>query len=421
MRGELFFLRAFAIRNSLSLPGETLLSEPTITDSEATSFLFDEMFLNQPVDVRPAKPFPETESFWDGTPCSELIRNAVSDLEGALSVNTSLPSYYPIMLGSCYFALDEYGNSARWYSNALPRSRDPSMRLALYRWLAESCKRLGAIETSAQFLTKCGEEFPTEPKIHRDLARLHAERGDHKSAFEALLQEKECNPQFGEEWIESLTLKLGGLVEINEEHQRRILAQTRAEYPRFRCVIEKLVAMHWPSLALLSGEAREEWLNAVWQLHFRPSDGEISRGALRNAALCAIRAVEIELRQRLFLPFREMASSNATFRSFAGDYRRSASFLGMICRFLANRDEITFGQMVGTVEFAANNNDPISTELYRFAKHYAPVVLEKTSSFKALNRFRTPATHTAVSTSGAEGAIDVAKKLLEKLAVTRGR
>ncbi len=340
------------------------------------------------------------------------LEDAAVELDRAIRVLPDLHPVYRLIRARALYGANKFREAGALYEYLSKNMEDgfPEGRKGAHRSAVLSYKRAGALDEAKKLLTAELKSSPNTKGIRLELAEIEAQAGGSYDRVPALLREEmELNPSADADWKLSTILALGETQENWEALKREFRNQTN-----LNSGIEKVVSNYWTTLGNLTQPAREEWLTSVWLSSFTSSEGGLGRSALRNAALCCIGAVEIELRERLIVPFRSTARTDASLLGLAEAHSNDDQ-LELLARYVKYQSTLTFGQIVQSIQMAVNRNDPLSSALYRFARNVTPVVLEKTSRFEELNQFRKPAGHAGVG-NDAEVIIQTCKQLLEKLA-----
>jgi hypothetical protein len=156
-------------------------------------------------------------------------------------------------------------------------------------------------------LHKFLQEFPEEPGLHTRMAELESRECNFGSALKHLREEVDLHPDEDDDWKTTLLLATSETAAKWEEVKAAL-----KQYSPVWDVIVRLLQFHWPAFSRMSEQAREEWVTAVSIRGFAKGEGE--QALLRKAALSCAIAVEIETRNRVFVPFRKYISSKSNLK-----------------------------------------------------------------------------------------------------------
>jgi tetratricopeptide (TPR) repeat protein len=313
-----------------------------------------------------------------------ILLDARNDLEKAFRSRTDLGSPYHLMLGTCYLALSDYARATGEYKKVLSLERkfehidfdvlalllkkvrpqvgedlvdvlkraikgDPTgvvwdFKPELFHVLAESCAR-GAKPSDAEAVYRqWAQEYPRDPRVYRHLASLLAQETKHKEAYEALRKEIELRPEAEKEPGYSIALALGG---IAAEHidLDRVTRQTLEKHPELEKLLDLLFLDIWPTYGRLSDEARGIWRFASIQTYYNPVIlPTLARQYRQTGAVQFAKAVEIELRQRVFEGFKSEARGDAAIVTVAEEAKKDQN-AGRFAEFLVGKGKLALGEM----------------------------------------------------------------------------
>jgi hypothetical protein len=355
--------------------------------------------------LRPAVTFDDWRREW--------MEDAATDLKRALSAMPQLPIAYQLIRARALYCAGLFREAAECYVGLLPRvaPAGDTGRFGLQRSIVLSFKKAGDLLKAKTHVEAQLREFPTAKGLRIELAEVSARlEGSYERIPELLREELLVDPSVDADWRLSTILALGE----TQQNWASLKAEFR-DQKQLSQSIEMLLREYWPTFGNLSGSSQEECLTAVWLRLFTPSSGQLGNAIRRNAALCSIRALEIEIRLRLFEPFRRVVVSDPGITSFANAKTRDP-VLGIISVFVTSESKLSFGQMITSIKLSANNNDVLSSALYRYTRTHLATLLENVRQLEQLNRFRSPATHEAAQVSDPDEVRRICRRILERVA-----
>jgi tetratricopeptide (TPR) repeat protein len=227
----------------------------------------------------------------------------------------------------------------------------PPFRQALYENAARCYELAERPERAESLLKACLDELPKSKGVWLKLARLHTQppHTDYKAAYEALRQELEADPDAGEDVRMSVALTLGAIG--SEGHAlKQAVEQYVDRNPQQFDLTKSLVRANWPGFASLSEQAQVEWAEASWELWGLATQVQTQpTGIYRMAAQTFGLAVECELRERLYLPFREQIKRLPHVMNSAKEGLKDEA-TRELCRFLIDDRHLTLGPMLNAID-----------------------------------------------------------------------
>lgn len=299
----------------------------------------------------------------------DLISDGANELKKAFSRRTALPGVYRSMLARCYYGLKEWGPAAENYALALEsekQSEASNWRYLLYLSIAASYRSAGEIDKAIESLEGCAQEFPGRKDLHLEVAELQALRGNYSAVYEHLEQEKLSDPGFGEDWRFSTILALGGIGEMlnREAGLREKLIQA---HPVIAQAINSIVAEYWPGFGALGEEARKEFEWGSFLFHYcRHLQKDLESQSLGWSAVAFAKAVEVELKERVFARFREHALSHG------GKQQQPSQEERVLQDYVSGKPALTLGQMKYVLEKGGRAKGGILRALHKWVQDHYP-------------------------------------------------
>ena len=310
----------------------------------------------------------------------ETARDARNDLEKALHRRAGLGPPYHAMLGACHLALDDYAHAADEYNIVL--NSETTFRRFMFLDFVRSVARQGGGEAELlkrihegdlssflkdfkpdllQVLAKsqvlAGErekakaiyrqwaiEYPNDPQVYLHLAELFAQEPNYKEAYNALRKAVDLNPELEQELPYKVALPLGA---IASEHLDldRLTREAIKEHPEVEKLLDLLFPDVWPNYGKMSPEARKPWLLASVQTYYLPSILPASATQCRQVgAEKFAKAVEIELRQRVFEPFKTETSESLHVKAVI-EQAKTDQKARLFAEYLVGKGRLALGQM----------------------------------------------------------------------------
>lgn len=344
-------------------------------------------------------------------------------LEKAIEGGVSLPGHHAAALARCLFVEENYRRAGALFQAALDAGGmalkgdqagfNDELNAALQLAIARSHERAGESAKAKAALEKCLEVFPKYGPAFRRLAEQSiADDADYRGAYEALVRWADAEPQLDEDiWVRTLR-GLGGIK--TEPAVQRMLDEFFDAHPHRLQWVASAVRSHWSVVDRLSEKARGQWLYGCWILWWRPPGFE----AIDHAAAAGYfsRALEIELRERIFATFVESVGDTTDLRVDIDRPRPNARGKSAWRRLLDGKG--TLGEMLTELDPSRDSVLLVSTRFKEWLKERFPrlaksFVREEAERIKSL---RNPSEHEGEQTRArAEEACALCRKYLEYL------
>ncbi len=306
------------------------------------------------------------------------LREAAHLLEKALAAWPDMPLSCRLMLARSHFAVGNFHGAASHYSwivtneavfsracaedlPPVPTEHYEPMRSGIRSCLVKSYESSGDLDRALAAATEWLVAFPNRLGIRRRIAELHRKKGDFASAYEWLRKEADLDPILDEDPNISIALALGELGSAaSYDKQLRGLAAEKSDGQRLS---SSLLQDYWPTYGKLGPESQEDWSFGA-RLHSSESNGP---PGFRAAVQCFTGVTERELRDRVFVPFRDGAVARNC------DDGEDPVFRA----FLARRDHLTLGQMFNVLKRAHKPRSPIDREFASWLNRQFPWFLTR--------------------------------------------
>jgi tetratricopeptide (TPR) repeat protein len=312
----------------------------------------------------------------------DAAREVRYDLENALQSGPNLGPAYHAMLASCYLALEEFARAANEYGVVLEtetafrrffpldffrtvvrkagnvdigglmsrlHSEDFSpffkdFKPELFQTLAKAHALAGQQEKAQAVLQQWAQEYPNDPQVHLNLAELFAQEPNYKEAYEALRKAVDLKPELERELPYKVAIPLGAIA-AEQFDADRLARQAIKAHPELERLLDLLFPDFWPTYGELSSEARGPWLSASALTYYFPLIQPASASQWRQmGSVQFAKAVEIQIRQSVFEPFKEDIVQNQNGRA-AAELARRDQRARRFAEFIVGRGKLTLGDM----------------------------------------------------------------------------
>jgi tetratricopeptide (TPR) repeat protein len=401
MRGQFRYLLVYGPEIELEL--DSLWWEPkAYGPDDAEQLLF--LFLSGLGPKKPKTLLSESDR--------DTLRDAANDLEKALNRSQSIAPVYHAVLARCYFSIGRFREAATQYARVLNSqlvTLPPVLRKPFYRSLTAAYRAGGEVEKAIGTLEQLARDLPEEKGIYLQVAELQAEMADFDSMLIAIRKEEERNPEVNRDWRVTSLLALGETRDVSKE----LLSALKSDEEVYHSTVA-LLKEYWHAYASLSDKGQEEWTAA--SLLWNSLPGKPMRSTwLRQAALFYALAVEIELRARFFIPFRDRVRSAPEELTLAQQGVTDKD-VGIFCRFIVSADgALTLLQMANILSECNRPQKPILKAFRGWLGPAHSVLVKQVPVLLEIGAFRNTGTHKATSTTTLESIPGWCRSVIESL------
>ncbi len=348
----------------------------------------------------------------------ETLRDAAHDLEKAVSATADVPPGYNAALARSYFGIGKFRDAATAYERLLRVELKLSEKLDLRRLIYESlvlsyetAEDSGAAKDA---LLREIQEYPKERDLRLRMAQLESREARHDEAAEWVRRELEIAPEADADWRLSTVLALA--------ETKRSLETLKRAVPQLCEGIQCGLERFWLPFQKLHPKAAEACVegevNAALSRHLEIFPRKYARDAAKDWAV----AVEVQLRETLFIDFRGVVGRNDGLRTIAEKGAVKGCKTEIFANFLLGKSRLALGQM-HRVLYECNSARPgeeIHYELRQWLRNEHPRldVREAARVLQGINDFRNPVTHREGKEGDPEGAIRLCRNFLETITST---
>ena len=336
-----------------------------------------------------------------------LLLDAANDLQKAFLAPAALPYPYRAALGRCHYCTGHFHDAAEQYSALLQTQGQlgqPKAHRKLFASLSLSYRQAGETERAKEALDRWAREFPDEKGVCLQLAELEAQSANYRGVVEYLRKEMDRNPTADEDWRVSALLALGSTQEASKSVDA--LKGMPLWQPAYT-----MLENYWSAFSKLGEGAREQWVGGVVLNHLLDLP---EKARLRLAAEACARAVEIELRDRIFRQYRKHVGERPALKSAAeqglGD-RRASKF----CEFLVRDGSLGLGEMVWILRKSGSIAESIFKEFQGWLSRSQRRLMQSLGQLDPVLVFRSPAIHEGLTKADPAEVIRSCKAAIEAL------
>jgi len=339
----------------------------------------------------------------------ETARDARNDLEKAIHSREDLGPPYHAMLGACHLALDDYAHAADEYNIVLNtettfrgfmvldfvkaavrqqdhvdvnglmkilRESDPSsfkkdFKPDLLQVLAKCHLLAGKPDKAEAVYQQWASEYRDDPQVHLHLAEFFAQEADYEKAYRALRKAVDLKPELEQELPYKVALPLGAIAAEYLDLDK-LTREAIKEHPEVEKLLDSLLPDVWSTYSKLRPESRAAWRTACIQTYYIPSIQPVSASQFRQiGAEKFAKAVEIELRQRVFEAFKTETSEDVNVKALA-EQARTDSKASLFAEFLVHKRKLTLGQMAFILREGRAGKDKLFMLLGKWVREHFP-------------------------------------------------
>jgi tetratricopeptide (TPR) repeat protein len=339
----------------------------------------------------------------------ETARDARNDLEKAIHSRETLGPPYHAMLGACHLALGDYAHAADEYNIVLntettfrafmlwdfvdavvrqhdhvdvnglmkilcksdPSSFKKDFKPDLLQVLAKCHLLAGKPDKAEAVYQRWASEYANDPQVHLHLAEFFAQEADYEKAYRALRKAVDLKPELEQELPYKVALPLGAIAAEYLDLDK-ITREAIKEHPEVEKLLDLLLRDVWSTYSKLRLESRQVWLFASIQTYYSPSIQPGLASQFRQAGAQEFaKAVEIELRHRVFEAFRTETSKDVNVRALA-EQARTDLRAKLFAEFLLARGKLTLGQMAFILREGRAGKDKLFMLLGEWVNQHFP-------------------------------------------------
>jgi tetratricopeptide (TPR) repeat protein len=326
------------------------------------------------------------------------------------------------MLGRCYFSLQQFHDAAEQYEHILQMVGDSStrarlMRMCAHESLALCLRQAGDLGNAVQILRQCICEFPDVKRLNRQLAELYADIGDYVAAYEALQREVSLEPQLEQDVSTRIAMALGPIAK-DPGGTLRAVKQYLEAHPEVARLLDSLHRFHWPTFANLCEQSREEWCTGMYQLYcdslrqaeFRP---RLFEDAVKHFG----KAVELEVRSRVFKKFREEVSTKSGTPVPPQVDLQKYSWLRNLTAFVTSEDvNLNLEKMTAIIKNSKKSSLPLAASFSAWLQQTQSELIKKTYLLEYILGPLGDAKHESMSEEAAKKVALWCRQVLDALA-----
>jgi tetratricopeptide (TPR) repeat protein len=336
-----------------------------------------------------------------------ILLDAANDLQKAFLSPSGLPYPYRAVLGRCHYCTGRFHDAAEQYGTLLQgqgQSGQPNAGRRLFASLSLSYQQAGETERAKEILERWAREFPDEKGVYLQLAELEAQGTNYHRIAEYLRKEIEKNPAVEEDWKLSALLALGATHDTSKTLD--VLRDTPLWQPLY-----SVLAEYWPPFPGLAENAKDEWACGIAFIYLSALPESMR---LRKAAESCARAVEIELRDRIFRPYKQHVNERPSLKSMAEQELRERTS-GKFCEFLVRDGSVTLGEMARILGRRGGVAEPIFRDFQAWLSGSQRRLMQSLQQLDPILAFRSPAVHEGLTKTNPMEVIRSCKIVMEAL------
>ncbi len=300
------------------------------------------------------------------------LRDSRNDLEKAIAAaGGRVCPVYEAMLGRCCLELGDFGNAARYlqpllkrtihFGEALGDSR--KLRPHLYLQIARCLRAAPQPVEAANTLKAALREYPKDRPLLMEQADLAEQETDYVQALWSLKAAADAHPEMEQDLGIRLGLALGDEF-VRTKEATAALDLALKQQPEIADLIAELVGQYWPSFNLLGDKARDAWLTGLLHLtHTARREARLRSPILESAVVSFAKAVEGELRERVFKPAKAAFESLGQAKARAGSLDRSQPEHRFVLFVIGQQAKLNLGDMQRVLAATRESREGLSSEL----------------------------------------------------------
>lgn len=340
----------------------------------------------------------------------ELLSDSAHELQKAVASIADIPLGYTAALARSYFGVRKFGDAAQQYNHLLHGKLKIGDKLDLlkpvYESLVVSHERAGDAAGARAALAREIREYPNDKGLWIRMAELEAKDAHYTEAAECIRKEMELGPDVDKDWRLSLVL---AVVETQGS-----LRELRRTVPQLCTGIQWGLERFWPTFRKLNPRAADACIEAEVDAALSQDKELFPEKFAKDAASNWAAAVEVELREELFYPFREILGM----RGLAEQSSRSGSKSVMLGKFLLNQGPLSFGQMVYVLRecLSSTSGDALFKKMREWlGREYPSLDIEAVRCLEKIVDFRNPRIHREADKGSPEETMRLCRSMLEQI------
>jgi|ERR1700688_1670125 len=342
-------------------------------------------------------------------PIQEWCEDAAVDFGRGLNAIKTLPDVYVALRARACFEAQKFSDAVACYEQLFRTRNEPGDRLHIYNAITRCLDMSDDAPNLKIWFGRLLEEFPNEEEVHTRLAELEARTCNYSAALKHLRMEVELYPGQDDDWKISAILAISESSEDWEEVKANLKQMSAIWNP-----IVDLLRFHWPSFANMCEQAQEEWIAAFW-IRGQASREDSRRLTLyRKAALSCATAAEIEIRNRIFIPFQKYVN---------GSTQLKAGIVSLVDpalqRFLMGGRPEALGEMANTLNSSVYGRHPLHSALCKFTSDFIPRFQAHIPTLRRIANFRNAATHSSTDAFDPDVMMEMCRTVISSIACTK--
>jgi hypothetical protein len=322
------------------------------------------------------------------------VGRALSDLQKAAAISADKNALYLPMIGYCALTLGDRELALKSFRQ-LPASGNRWFAGGSYFCKCCFLKIAGLSEASGQLsdaeeLLLAWVEDADDPANKREmwmyegmytrLARIRFAQNDLQGAFKflqlACAKEPRHRPQFERELLLAIPNT------TPDDDSDKMAEHMFESNPEMSHGLQSIMRSQWGRFGLLCEAAQREWIFALYGHHIESQKHTgIGTSMQQWAGVAFAKAVELELRDKVFFPFREFVLKNEALRALAlGDLAHEEA--KELCRFILEKPEITLGQMGWAMKVAGRSRSALLKRFGTWLGNNCRELMNRCTKFK---------------------------------------
>jgi tetratricopeptide (TPR) repeat protein len=312
-----------------------------------------------------------------------------------------VPAVYVAILARCCFVVGDFANAASYFSDLLKRrvllEEDldveviPKIRPLIYLHLARNLRAASRPTEAADVLSSALRKHPGERSFLLEQAELAEERGEFVQAFRSLKAATDSDPK--RDLGTRLAVGLGEVFVATKEAAAEREAALK-DSPELATLIGQLVQIYWPTFSRLGDGARGRWLAGLLHMTYTSRlEPRLRQPLLEDAVVAFAKAVEGELKERVFGPSRIALEGQAQAKARLGNLDRSQPEHRFVLFVIGKEKKLTLGEMQTVLAATRKSQEGLSSEFRAWLMPRVPRWQELVGLLDSIVQARNPAAH----------------------------